>query len=375
MVVQHGDDYTASSTYDLKNGNTESTPYQNDTVGWTGLYPDGTLGLSDNVDVGGPNQVGPNAALYDMTTGAIVPSTGLAPFASSIGLPSFSPDGTHVAFSLFAGGSTAAIGAANGQKLVAMDFDLNSKAFSNPRLLWQTTANDERPGWSTFMPSSEAVVFQRRFQGTTNEIFASRDGARGELWWVDLATSQSTAFDQTNGMGPGGTPYVPNVGENHARDDQLNYEPSISPVASGGYAWMVFMSRRAYGNVANADPWHSDPRDYDIDANLTTKKIWMAAIDLDPTPGQDPSHPAFYIPGQELHGVNSRPFFALTPCVTDRGTCTTGVDCCSGFCRDGLCVPPPTNECSKIDEKCTDSTQCCDAHAKCTGGFCAIRIK
>ncbi|HVU04166.1 MAG TPA: Ig-like domain-containing protein [Polyangiaceae bacterium] len=375
MIVQHGDDYTASSTYDLKNGNVESTPYQNATMAWVGLYPDGSLGLSNNVEVGGPNQADPPAALYDMTSGAVVPTTGLTDFATSIGLPSFSPDGKHVAFTLFEGASNAAVGPANGRKLVGMDFDLATKAFSNPKLLWESTTDTERPGFNTFLPTSAALVFQRRFAGTTNEIFASRDGARGELWWLDLASGQVAPLDLTNGMGAGGTPYLPNSGPNHDRDDRLNYEPSISPVASGGYAWMVFMSRRAYGNVATADPWHSDPRDYDIEKDVTTKKIWMAAIDLEPTPGKDPSHPAFYIPGQELHGVNSRPFFALSPCVSDRGTCRTGVDCCSGFCRDGLCAPPPVSECSKIDEKCSATSDCCDLHARCIGGFCAVRVQ
>jgi hypothetical protein len=71
--------------------------------------------------------------------------------------------------------------------------------------------------------------------------------------------------------------------------------------------------------------------------------------------------------------VNSRPFFALEPCLSDRGTCTTGIDCCSGFCRDGLCRPPIVDECAKIDEKCTKTSDCCDATAQCLGGFCAVR--
>lgn len=72
--------------------------------------------------------------------------------------------------------------------------------------------------------------------------------------------------------------------------------------------------------------------------------IWMAAIDLRAEPGMDPSQLAFYISGQELHGTNSRPFFALDPCVSDAGVCGSGIDCCTGFCRDGYCVPPPEKE-------------------------------
>ena len=135
------------------------------------------------------------------------------------------------------------------------------------------------------------------------------------------------------------------------------------------------MSRRMYGNVITRDPWDADPRNVDIHGDdPTPKKIWMAAIDLNAKPGTDPSHPAFYIPGQELKGVNSRPFFALQPCITDNGTCQTGIDCCTGFCRDGLCKPQPVDTCSQIDEKCVTQSDCCTASAQCIGGFCAESI-
>jgi hypothetical protein len=371
MVVQHGEDYAVTSTYDLKNGNLETAPYPKSEfgLGWTGLYPDGTLGLSNAVDVAA-GALKTNTGLYDMVTGAAIPTPSLGAFVTKAGLPMFSPDGKHVAFDLFAGPSTPAVGPPTGRQLVVMDFDLPTKTFSNPRKLWETAATNERPAWPTFFPSSAGLVFMRHFQGTTNEAFASRYGARGELWWADLATGTTSPLDRLNGLG-----YVPRGPNNHQQDEQLAFEPSISPVASGGYVWIVFMSRRQYGNTATIDPWWSDPRDHNIRDNVTPKKIWMAAIDLNPQPGKDPSHPAFYIPGQELYGSNSRPFFALEPCISDRGTCSTGIDCCTGFCRDGYCVQPPTNECSKSNERCTASSDCCDSKDHCVGGFCAVFIQ
>jgi hypothetical protein len=370
MIAQHGDSYADTSIYDLKNGNTESTVFDTGTVGWSGLYPDGTIGLSNSIDVTGSNSNDGDTALYDMTTGARLTSPGLADFATRIALPAFSPDGRKVAFTLFEGDSTPAVGPADGRKLVAMDFDLATRRFSNPVRLWQSTNPEQRPAFVTFLPSSDGVIFQRRFQGNWDEPLSTWQGARGDLWWVDLATQTATPLDNLNGKG-----YLPELPNGHGEDELLNYEPSVSPVASGGYAWIVFMSRRAYGNVATRGPWESDPRNYDIRQDYTTKKLWMAAIDLNPRPGEDPSHPAFYIPGQEIQGVNSRPFFALDPCVTDRGTCSTGIDCCSGFCRDGYCQPPPVNECSKIDERCETTSDCCDSRAECIGGFCAIIIR
>ena len=47
-----------------------------------------------------------------------------------------------------------------------------------------------------------------------------------------------------------GNDYLPTGSNNHDADHELNYEPTVAPIASGGYAWVVFMSRRMYGNVA-----------------------------------------------------------------------------------------------------------------------------
>lgn len=377
MIVQHGDHYSATSSIDLKNNNQESTPYQDGTVGWAGLYPDGSIGLANSIDVTGSNSNDGDTALYDMETGQVLPSPGLKDFATRIGLPMFSPDGTKVAFTFFEGPSTASIGNPTGRELVAMSFDPATNTFSDPELLVSYNANDQRPAWPAFWPSSDALVFQKRWAGDrgNNDSFSTWHGAEGELWWVDLATQTATPLDRANGIGPDGERYIPTGPDDHDADEHLNYEPSMSPVASGGYAWMVFVSRRLYGNVATIGPWKSDPRDYNLIENVTTKKLWMAAIDLNPKPGEDPSHPAFYIPGQELLGTNSRPFFALDPCVSDAGRCTTGIDCCSGFCRDGFCVPPPKDECAAINEKCSSDDDCCDARANCIGGFCATIIK
>ncbi|HVU05427.1 MAG TPA: hypothetical protein VHE30_26955 [Polyangiaceae bacterium] len=375
MVVQH-ENGPDTSSYDLKNGNTETTPYATGTVGWAGLSPDGTLGLANSIDLTNFDSNDGDTKLYDMTTGAVVPSPGLNEFATQIGLPSFSPDGKHVAFSLWAGPGGAGITPNDGHDLVAMDFDPATKTFSHPVKLWTAPGADQRPAFNSFLPDSSGVVFQRHFKGDNDDPLASWYGARSELWWVDLATKTAVPLANVNGLGPDGRRYVPTGPNDHGTDETLNYEPSISPVGSGGYAWMVFMSRRLYGNVATSDPWASDPRTHDTRVDYTTKKIWMAAIDLQTTPGKDPSHPAFYIPGQELQGSNSRPFFSLSPCVTDRGTCTTGIDCCTGFCRDGLCVPPPADQCSRVDEKCTTTSDCCaDSHARCVGGFCSVIVR
>ena len=51
------------------------------------------------------------------------------------------------------------------------------------------------------------------------------------------------------------------------------------------------------------------------------------AIDLNAKPGTDPSHPAFYLPAQEIIAGNARGFWAVDPCHKDGQSCNTGDEC------------------------------------------------
>jgi hypothetical protein len=172
---------------------------------------------------------------------------------------------------------------------------------------------------------------------------------------------------------------LPTGPNNHGDETDLNFEPGVSPIASGGYVWVIFTSRRLYGSVATTDPWQSDPRCYDatVLANATTKKLWAAAIDLNAKAGTDPSHPAFYLPAQELLAGNARGFWALDPCKNDGQTCESGDQCCGGYCEPGgdgglICSnSSPNANCSQPQEKCTTAADCCDSSNQCINGFCA----
>lgn len=169
----------------------------------------------------------------------------------------------------------------------------------------------------------------------------------------------------------------------HADDANLNYEPTVNPIASGGYAWIVFTSRRMYGSVAAIPPFCSDPRGVNLVDNVTTKKLWVAAIDLGAKPGSDASHPAFYLPSQELLAGNSRGFWVLDPCRADGDSCESGDQCCNGYCTESAeggqlsCGnKPPDAQCSASGDKCSDTADCCNPDDVCAGGFCSfIMIK
>jgi hypothetical protein len=77
-----------------------------------------------------------------------------------------------------------------------------------------------------------------------------------------------------------------------------------------------------------------------------------------------------------------RAFTALAPCRANGEQCTSGVQCCDGFCRAKNtssdtpmfeCVPPPNNSCAKESEACQTTADCCDALGNlCINKRCAL---
>ena len=357
LITQHGDNYAQASSYALTTGNTETAiGPSNSQFAFPGIFPDGTFLFSNSAPLPG---VGPPATsgLFAIPSGAAIPASGL-PAGLGAGTPVFSPDGKHVAFNDY---STDQI------SLAAMDFN-GTSTFSNKVTLHTPTSN--RDLFPAFLPTNDAVVYEHE-TANDGEFGATRNGSRGELWWVDLATKTAVPLANLNGVG-----YLPTTGTNHAQDATLQYEPTVNPVPSGGYAWVVFTSRRLYGNIATQDPFLSDPRNYNPATAATTKKLWVAAIDLNAKPGTDPSHPAFYLPAQELLAGNSRGYWVVDPCEQNGATCLTGDQCCSGYCEDVdggfVCGTQPPG-CSGLTNKCMVASDCCgySAGIQCIDGYCA----
>ncbi|MEO8875951.1 MAG: hypothetical protein ABI461_10210, partial [Polyangiaceae bacterium] len=185
-------------------------------------------------------------------------------------------------------------------------------------------------------------------------------------------TPQAHRLDNLNGVS------LPTGPQAHDADATLNYEPTMNPVPSGGYAWVVFTSRRLYGNVATRGAYEADPRNFDLTTTPTPKKLWVAAIDLSAPPGTDPSHPAFYLPAQELFAGNSRGYWVVDPCESDGASCSTGAECCGGFCRPGedgggLVCTDKKPSCAQVSEKCATTADCCGKGSgiTCIDNICA----
>ena len=140
------------------------------------------------------------------------------------------------------------------------------------------------------------------------------------------------------------------------RDRGNNYEPTFAPQPSGGYMWVVFTSRRTYGTKLTGD-------------KNSTKQLWVNAIDLNPQPGKDPSHPAFWLGGQDSKDLNMRAYWALDPCIQKGDSCKADSDCCDGSpCLDGKCGGPST--CVEVGEYCEEDADCCDPEARCFDNTC-----
>jgi hypothetical protein len=193
--------------------------------------------------------------------------------------------------------------------------------------------------------------------------FPAGANATSDLYILDLASGTSKLLGNAMGFlseqaAQAGTTYLPFGAE----ELHHNFYPTVSPVAAGGYFWVFFDSFRHYGNT------HT---------NGLVRQLWGTAVDVhaDGTYTTDPSHPAFYLTGQEDVGGNHRAFTALDPCKKDGDACVTGIDCCGGFCTNGTCgaPPPPVSgppACSHTDEKCTTRADCCSATDHCIAGFC-----
>jgi hypothetical protein len=347
------------------------------------LYPDGSKYLSTSTsvsiahaDIAQPPGTAAAAALYDTATGMVVPDTGVPEGAV---MPMFSPDGLHLAF------NDVAINNADG--LALMDFDVKTNKASNYRMLMKDDA-DTRPGWPFFLPDDKAVVFTRtasnEFSGDGAYVGAGNllgmlgtavnvpiRGPVSDLHIVDIATGTVTLLAKAMGYdAPADAASDKTTLPFPADDLHQNYFPTVSPIAAGGYFWVFFDSIRHYGNLG------------------TQRQLYGAAVDIraDGSYVSDPSHPAFYLPGQEFGAGNHRAFAALDPCKKDGDTCTSGIDCCGGSCNFGpmeelvdpvgSCLPPPVNSCAKRDERCHTDADCCPPDPgqpadSCIAGFCA----
>ena len=303
------------------------------------LSPNGKY-MVQNGDTTIPGPPGAVPGLFDTATGALVAGSGLD--GTSMSMPSFAPDGTKIAYIGMTGTDLGT--------LSVWGFDLpGAKVVGTPLKLVDKGAA-QAIGWPSMTPDAKWAIYHRGPNDTRNGL--------ADLFFASTVTpGQEVRLAKLNGDG---YPFAAAGG----RDLSYNFEPTFAPVPSGGFFWVVFTSRRTYGNQR-------------LEAKDAVKLLWVAAIDLNPMPGVDPSHPPFLLPGQDEAQINMRGFWALDPCKGDGAGCATGTECCGGFCdgsgADGGLVCKSAGTCSQDGDKCTVSADCCNAASgtTCINHVCA----
>jgi hypothetical protein len=250
------------------------------------------------------------------------------------GEPAWSPDGTKLAAICNMTGGGWMFDDTSGDLSIA-DVAADGITVSNKKVIAPKAGGTGRPAYPSFAPGSEYIAFGRPTSG-------SRSTGNGDLWLVKNDGSELKKLAI-------------------ASSDNKSFNPVFAPLRAGGYFWLVFISRRDYGNEA---------------VNTNNQQLWITAID-DPPTEADPSHPPFYMRGQELTQKSENAYYALPPCKQKGEGCTSGVDCCGGQCiKDAgsgqyICgEPPPPGQCSGSGNKCTMKADCCDPTDECIDGFC-----
>jgi hypothetical protein len=337
----------AGGTFDLTGGNVNPPLLwqEFEKAAFAGIYPKngevivihGAPGTGNTPGTGGQYK-----SELRTKNGTIIPSSGIEGYYAQT--PAFAHDGTMLAFTdrSPANPSTSA--------LALMLYDSMAQKFSSFDVL-ATPKPGRHLSWPAFTPDSRFVVYQ---DGTGDDL-VTWNGNQGRIFAIDIPTKQIVYLSGLNGDG-----YMPQG----ARDENKNYEPTIAPVASGGYFWVMFTSRRTYGNKLTG-------------SDFETKRLWVSALSINPKNGVDFSHPAFYVSGQELTSGNSRGFWALDPCKqTGTAECETGDECCEGFCNPtGMNPPkfmcgPPDGSCSEQYENCSKDEDCCNPQHECINNVC-----
>jgi hypothetical protein len=324
-----------------------------------GLTPDGKVLVENWAQVRG-SPAGQTDSPVDLSNPA--PSDSQLPLLSGTNLETLVGTGHHAFFPVFSPDNQLfAYVDSTSLNLIALTWNAATKTFSAPMTL---AAGAAVPGtkiaYPTLSPDHRWVVYQRGPDyGSLSPSYT------GDLYAVDTQNpGAEIALGVLNGVG---YPFAAGA----ARDADRDYEPTFAPVAAGGYFWIVFHSRRTYGNLLTGPAFTAE--------GSGTKQLWVAAIDIMPK-GTDPSHEPFWLPGQDPTTLNMRGYWSLPPCEPDGQPCSTGSDCCGGYCDETndagvpVCGKPTTQTCSNAGDHCTTTADCCNPQQSgltCINGACA----
>jgi hypothetical protein len=288
---------------------------------FSAFNPDGTkLLVSDNTAF---NPAAAPLHIISALNGQILTPNAM----TGCGEPAWSPDGTLLAAVCNMTGGSWTFDATGGN-LVTMDVAADQVTVSNQLVVVPQAGGPGRPAWPSFSPDSAWIAYGR-------PTYGSRSIGDGTIWMV-----RSNGMDNKQLLNMSG--------------DNKSFNPVFSPTRSGGYYWIAFITRRDYGNTI-------------VGANR--QQLWIAAVDEDGV-AADPSHPPFYVRGQETCGKSENAYYAVDPFIGVGGDCTHGSQCETGHCLSGVCGMPLPNTAVRAGNTCGGPSVCASG-TSCVDGYCA----
>jgi hypothetical protein len=229
---------------------------------------------------------GTSLALIDPKTGMAVPTAGTPLPAANAAHPTWSPDGTLIAFVNNIDGTWAVDYTTGDLQTIAVS---PGDSFGAPTTLVASSAGDpafKAPSWPTFTPDSQWIAYG----AGTNSRGRNAVGMPptevvypGALFLVGRAGGAATRLD-------------------NACSGKLEcYLPSFSPYDSGGYYWLVFYSVRDYGNAQAGTK------------GTQRRQMWVTAIDKSKLGQGDASSVPYWLPMQDAKTDNMSAFWAPPP--------------------------------------------------------------
>jgi hypothetical protein len=198
--------------------------------------------------------------LYDGVTGDPVDTVELPVLATH---PDWSPDGTQVALTLVRSQNHDT--EISGGRIALLEH-LGDGVFGAYRMLVQPE-DPYQAYYPTFSPDGAWVAFNQ----STGDSYDDPDA---ELWIVSAEGGDAIRLDAAN-----------------QGADLTNSWPHWAPLPDDDVLWLAFSSRRPYGLQVDGEP-----------------QVWISAFDPERAfDGQDPSWPAFWLPGQSTEHNNHLP--------------------------------------------------------------------
>ena len=187
----------------------------------------------------------------------------------------WSPDGDRLVVTLHDGGEGWADWVlTSGGRIAVMDH-LGDGGFGTPEVLHDPD-DPFRAYYPTWSPDGRWIAFNV----STGDAYDDPDA---ELWVIDGDGGDPVLLEAANQVG-----------------ELSNSWPRWGPLPDDDILWLTFASRRAYGR-------YSDPE-------LPNPQIWVAGFDPRlARQGEDPSWPAFWLPGQDIIQNNHIPLWADIP--------------------------------------------------------------